>query len=265
MKKSLISLLSLVVLTACGGGGGGSNNDTPTTVVQERCGNMPEMSCAHNLDDLTLNVWLEVGEQYKLTAKSDFAHMNGVEVYLHAPDKLEIHAQGQVYKPTVHHSPATADTYDELPNDASSYEVYWWRNDTVVAQGIVDRLPKLVDGVWVSSDQTTDNLSIHWNNNSDFVYDIDVRYMTCTAADGNSKLFFPATSYYQELTAPFEIPALTLFGKRISELKESYSKCVVEFNTFGKDTTIKPVNLMDEKIYFHVLAYQTHVGTVFEQ
>ncbi len=140
MKKSLISILSLCVIIACGGIN--TDEDEPS-VDNNECRKMPEMSCTHSPDDLTLNVHFTVKEDDSVTVIANFAHSSIDDIVASGSDKLELHVDHMIYKPTIGWTYGRHD-FGVLPYNPRIYEIYWWRNDTVVAQGIIDRLPRLI-------------------------------------------------------------------------------------------------------------------------
>ncbi len=262
--KHLISILSLFVLTACGGGGGsnsaGSNDPTSDS---NRCANMPETSCTYALDDLSLSVSIVINEENKISAHANFSHPNVRDITLSGSDKIEIHAGGQVYQPSEHYSYHSA-TFENLTNETSGYEVYWWRDDIIVAHGYVDRLPNHVGGELITADEATDNLSISWMSDVDFVYDIHFPLMWCTYAEGEREYLETGINYYPDVNSPFDILVTELSGPSMSDLKTSYNKCEVLLYVHAEDSSILPVNYTDKEIEFRPSSYNTFEATLFE-
>ncbi|WP_305839876.1 hypothetical protein [Photobacterium leiognathi] len=277
MKKH-IGLLSLALLAGCGGGGGGGDNSVDKNNEEispdsPHCGNMPEMSCTYNLNDLTFNYWLSVKDAvegaeapYELYGAAVMVNSTPEAVSIVEPDRIEVVSYGKRYQADTVAVGGKRLDFNNLPMD-KTYEIYWYRNDDIISHAYIDDLPSGVALFEVEANQQTDTLTFSWQNIPSNPSNAgDIRYLTCTDNNNMSDLVSTTVVSYQEnLTSPYTAPLTIkeLFGSSLTELKTQYKTCDINITTFTSDNAITPVNYTNEAMLIHLKREQEHIRSLF--
>ncbi|KJG32873.1 hypothetical protein C0W38_08810 [Photobacterium angustum] len=274
--KHRIGLLSLVLLAGCGGGGGNDNEkksiEQPKE-VEPICGDMVEMSCTYNVEDLTPHFGLSIEDNFEGSQKPLRAHGSTVlentmskHVYFDEIDKMKIVSEGVEFEPDFITS-FPRQIFSDLPLN-STFELYWYRNGDIVSHAYVDTFPAGMMLFGIETEYESDQITFSWHNKSDSASNAgEILYLKCIKNDGlSNKMLFPEDLAYQfSLSSPYT-PNLTLkelFDYSLYELEDNFKSCEITVKIHTTDNNIKPINYTNKKMKVHLERVQLNTASIF--
>ncbi|PSU35646.1 hypothetical protein [Photobacterium lutimaris] len=248
LSKGLIASLPVLFITACGGGGGGSEGTNDNTANAGSVISLPattqnsEASSGHNTSQLNFNTNITVDSSdhsvYGTTKIYNYSNPQK-GLFIDHKDKIELFADGKKVTLTEDFSINFGTSYSyTLPNNASSYEFRYTRNDEFVSEGSLDSLPQTFGA---SGTVNGEEVSITLDKSANHTYEYILESLICKYnVDDITALAKHIDSRDGEgmLTDDYHKNIALLFDTNIDDLKTEFSTCSVEVFFSSKSESI---------------------------